>query len=381
MGTLQKEIEDGRTTVRAEGYSMSIGELANLYSNEELVIRPEFQRFFRWGIEQKSRLVESILLGIPLPSIFVMQRHDGVWEVIDGLQRVSTILEFMGLLRDEDTGTLKPHSVLEATDYLPSLEGHTYEADDEHSLSAGQRIALKRAKLDVKILLPESDDKAKYELFDRLNTGGAPPTPQEVRNAQLIMRDRTMYDWLVSLRDLPEFEQIVDISDRKSLEQYDLELVSRAVAINSSDDDKLRELGNMDRFLTTKLLSLAGDTTFDRVGTGSTFERVAKLVAAAAGDDAFRRYDRIKNKFLGPFSVASFEAITTGLWSNLVLWESSSANDLTRRIQEMWSTEFASMSGTGIAASSRVPKVTPWAREYFSKLALRYEPSRIYSIV
>lgn len=368
MGDLQKEIESGRTTVRAEGYSMSIGELSNLYANEELVIRPEFQRFFRWGIEQKSRLIESILLGIPLPSIFVMQRHDGVWEVIDGLQRVSTILEFMGLLRDEDTGLLKAHSVLEATDYLPSLEGQTYEADKEHSLTSGQRIALKRAKLDVKILLPESDDKAKYELFDRLNTGGAPPTPQEVRNAQLIMRDRTMYNWLVELRDLPEFKEIVDISDRKSLEQYDLELVSRAVAINSSHDDALRDLGNMDRFLTRKLLALAVDENFDRGETATTFERVVKLVAAAAADDAFRRYDANKGKFLGPFSVASFEAITTGLWANLALWESQNADSLTQRIQGMWSTEFASMSGTGIAANSRVPKVTPWAREYFSNV-------------
>ncbi|MFJ4046804.1 DUF262 domain-containing protein [Microbacterium sp. NPDC089987] len=346
---------------------MSIGELANLYASEELVIRPEFQRFFRWGIEQKSRLIESILLGIPLPSIFVMQRHDGVWEVIDGLQRVSTILEFMGLLRDEDTGELKPRSVLEATDYLPSLAGHTFDSEEEEaSLSAGQRIALKRAKLDVKILLPESDEKAKYELFDRLNTGGAPPTPQEVRNAQLIMRDRTMYDWLVALRDLPEFGQIVDISNRKSLEQYDLELVSRAVAINSSTDEMLRDLGNMDRFLTTKLLALASHADFDRESTANTFERVAKLVAAAAGDDAFRRYDANKAKFLGPFSVASFEAITTGLWVNLPLWESSTAEQLTTRIQDMWSTEFASMSGTGIAANSRVPKVTPWARDYFS---------------
>lgn len=367
MGDLQREIEDGRTTVRAEGYSMSIGELANLYSNEELVIRPEFQRLFRWGIEQKSRLVESILLGIPLPSIFVMQRHDGVWEVIDGLQRVSTILEFMGLLRDEDTGAVKPHSVLEATDYLPSLEGQTYEADESRSLTSGQRIALKRAKLDVKILLPESDDKAKYELFDRLNTGGAPPTPQEVRNAQLIMRDRTMYDWLVALRDLPEFGQIVDISNRKNLEQYDLELVSRAVAINTSDDDTLRDLGNMDRFLTRKLLALAVDDRFDRGEVANTFKRAVKLVAAAAGDDAFRRYDAAKQKFLGPFSVASFEAITTGLWANLDLWESQPPESLTAWIQAMWTTEFASMSGTGIAASSRVPKVTPWAREYFSE--------------
>ena len=120
--TLQDEIEAGRQTVRAESYSMSIGEVVNLYRDHELVIRPEFQRLFRWKTDQKSRLIESIMLGIPIPSIFVMQRDDNVWEVIDGLQRLSTILEFMGELRDEETGELEAPRRLEATEYLKSLE-------------------------------------------------------------------------------------------------------------------------------------------------------------------------------------------------------------------------------------------------------------------
>ncbi len=109
---------------------MSIGELVSLYRQSELVIRPEFQRLFRWGSAQKSRLIESLLLGIPLPSSFVMQREDGVWEVIDGLQRLSTILEFMGELRNESTSTLLPPSSLVSTVYLNSLEGVKYGTDD-----------------------------------------------------------------------------------------------------------------------------------------------------------------------------------------------------------------------------------------------------------
>ena len=79
---------------------MSFGELMNLYQSDELDIHPEFQRFFRWKIEQKSRLIESILLGIPLPSIFVAQRRDGVWDVIDGLQRLSTVFQIAGIHAD-----------------------------------------------------------------------------------------------------------------------------------------------------------------------------------------------------------------------------------------------------------------------------------------
>jgi uncharacterized protein with ParB-like and HNH nuclease domain len=77
---------------------MSIGEIINLYKEKEVVIDPDFQRIFRWDIIQKSRLIESILVGIPLPSIFIQQRDDGVWDIIDGLQRLSTILEFTGEL-------------------------------------------------------------------------------------------------------------------------------------------------------------------------------------------------------------------------------------------------------------------------------------------
>ncbi|WP_162885997.1 DUF262 domain-containing protein, partial [Pseudomonas syringae] len=99
MGSmLEKQINDARRTISTDGYPMSIGELTSLYKDGELIIRPEFQRFFRWSESQKSTLIESILLGIPIPSIFVAQTESGKWELIDGLQRVSTILQVQGEL-------------------------------------------------------------------------------------------------------------------------------------------------------------------------------------------------------------------------------------------------------------------------------------------
>lgn len=365
--TLQEQIESGRTSVRAEAYAMSIGEIANLYANGEIVIRPEFQRFFRWDIAQKSRLIESLLLGIPLPSIFVMQRDDSVWEVIDGLQRLSTILEFMGQLRDEESGELREPSTLKGTEYLPSLAGIVFEGeDDSTSLTSGQRLAFKRAKLDVKILLPESDEVAKYELFDRLNTGGSAPTSQEVRNAQLLMRDASMFKWLTDLRDDPHFQNIVGISDRRYDEQYDLELVCRVIAINNSSEGQLKELGNMDQFLTRKIFGFVSDTNFDRDEQAAKFKEVARLISEAAGDAAFRRYDALKSRFVGAFSVSSFEAVTSGVWTNLDYWQTRSPADLLARIQTLWTTDFVKRSGSGIPASSRVPRVTPLAQKLFS---------------
>lgn len=76
--SLQDEIEERRRAIKTDSYSMSVGEIMNLYASKELHINPNFQRMFRWNSEQKTKLMESILLGIPIPPIFVSQRDTGV---------------------------------------------------------------------------------------------------------------------------------------------------------------------------------------------------------------------------------------------------------------------------------------------------------------
>ena len=120
---LREDVDVRRREISSDNLSMSIGEMLNLYKEGELDIHPEFQRVFRWDVEQKSRLIESLLLGIPLPSFYVATNNDGVWEVIDGVQRLSTIFEFMGELEgpespDATKFTLKPGLVLTATKHL-----------------------------------------------------------------------------------------------------------------------------------------------------------------------------------------------------------------------------------------------------------------------
>jgi uncharacterized protein with ParB-like and HNH nuclease domain len=93
---LKDEIEAAQRRVKTDAYQLSIGEVVNMYKDEEFIINPDFQRLFRWEIGQKSKLIESLLTGIPVPSIFVFEKEDATWELIDGLQRISTLLEFMG---------------------------------------------------------------------------------------------------------------------------------------------------------------------------------------------------------------------------------------------------------------------------------------------
>jgi len=193
---LNDEIDLRRREIRTDGYSMSIGEWISLYEKDELDIHPEFQRFYRWSDTQKTNLVESILLGIPLPPIFVSQRPNGVWDVVDGLQRLSTIFQLLGILKDEK-GKKVPALKLQGTKYLPSLKDMQWHDPKnlKKSLSSEAQLSLKRSKLAVSIILKESDENAKYDLFQRLNTGGSELSPQEVRNCLLIMINKKMYEW------------------------------------------------------------------------------------------------------------------------------------------------------------------------------------------
>ena len=121
--SLEQEIDNAARQVSTDAFSLTIGELANLYRDGDVKIDPDFQRLFRWDIARKSRLIESILVRIPLPSIFVFELPNSKWEVIDGLQRLSTILEFMGELKDPDSDDANVPFALIGTQYLPSLRG------------------------------------------------------------------------------------------------------------------------------------------------------------------------------------------------------------------------------------------------------------------
>src|ERR1700720_4610601 len=127
---LKDEIDEAKRTVSTDTVQITVGEVANMYANDELNILPDFQRLFRWSIDRKSNFVESILIGIPIPPAFVYENENGTWELTDGLQRISTVLEFMGLLRDPDAGKMRRSQLL-GTKYLPSLSGVVWEARGE----------------------------------------------------------------------------------------------------------------------------------------------------------------------------------------------------------------------------------------------------------
>lgn len=356
--SLEEEIKQNRKNIRSDALTMSVGEVINMYRDREIIIQPEYQRLFRWGIEKQSRLIESILLGIPLPPIFVSANEDGVWEVIDGLQRLSTILKFVGELRKEPGEDIIESEPLVGTRYLPALEGITWSGVGRDFTNA-QRIDFKRARLDFRILLKESDKKVRYDLFDRLNSGGAVTSAQEVRTAILLMEYPEFYRWLDELRNQDDFASCVPLTSRQKDEQYDIELVMRFLALYYSDPFVLRAYSDMDNILTERALELARDSSFDRAIVGRKFVSVFRVLSNL-GPDVFRKFDAVKKKPVGAFSVSAYEAVTQGVYEHLDAWlavpEQDRAGQLLTCVSRLWADDiFKRNSGAGVRPTQRIP--------------------------
>ena len=147
MCDLHQQIKDTSRSIYTDSYSMSVGELMNMYQSNEIDVHPEFQRNYRWELDTKSKLIESLLLGIPIPPIFVFQNLSGIWDVIDGHQRLSTIFECAGIYVNEH-GEKQPPLQLSRGTFLTALEGMVWESNDEsaYQFTTDIRILIKRAK-------------------------------------------------------------------------------------------------------------------------------------------------------------------------------------------------------------------------------------------
>ena len=363
--TLQDEIIKQSATIKTDSYTMSIGELLNLYRDNELDIHPEFQRVFRWTNSQKTKLIESILLGIPIPPIFVAQREDGIWDVVDGVQRLSTIFQFIGVLKDEDGIAVAP-LVLGATKFLPSLENKSWDGPD--AFTQNQKLYVKRAKIDVKIVLKESDEKSKYELFMRLNTGGSVLSPQEVRNCLMIMAYPHLYEWIQDLSRAPDFSHSVEVSEAAKEQQYPMELVTRFLVFRTIDKEALKTVGDIGDFLNDRLEELSKLSPQQKTAEERAFTETFTAIFNAVQDDAFRKYDKNKSRYLGAFSIAGFETIALGVGFNTKPDGSLlPIKNLKERIQSIWDDPtFTRFSGSGMRASTRIPQIVPLGRAIFS---------------
>lgn len=366
--SLQDEIDEMRKEIKTDSYQMSIGEFVNLYKEGEVDIHPEFQRFYRWTEPQKSRFIESILLGIPIPPIFVAQSIDGTWDVVDGVQRLSTIFELFGLLINEKGEKCPPLRLIRTT-YLPSLEGKYFENDEkpQSSFTTTQRLLIKRAKLDVSIVLKESDEKAQYELFQRLNTGGSQLSEQEVRNCMIVMLDKEFYSWLQDLSDNPIFQQALALTDKAKSEQYDQELALRFVIFRKMPLAELSKIRDVGDFITARMVELIKTKDIDLMREKAAFEWTFEKIVSSLGENAFRRYDLRTRKQVGGFILSVFEVLAFGLGYYFGGREFTE-DEIRRGYELIWGDElFIEFSGSGVRGNTRIPKLIKAGRNIFKK--------------
>lgn len=362
--SLRDEIKTKRNEIIVDNYSVSIGEIMNIYKENEMDVHPEFQRFFRWDDEQKTKLIESILLGIPIPPIFVSQRVNGVWDVIDGQQRLSTILQFMQVLKTDDGADYKP-LVLKATKFLPSLENVKWDA--EALFEEDQKITFKREKLSFTIIKETEDNSdSKYEMFQRLNTGGTNLSPQELRNCLLIMINRDLYLKIASLNEAPGFKVCFPLTETQTDERYDLELVVRYLLYTSFSREFLAGLDksrNMDMFLTSELENMANDDTRPLEEAKERFARIFDLLEEELGEESFKRYK--DGKFSGTVLLSAFESIIPGLYQNLEYWEENK-DTLREKVIGIYETnQYIAASRRGIRSLDRMAQLIMFSREWF----------------
>lgn len=362
---LEKEISAARQAIASDGYPMSIGELTNLYRDKELIIRPEFQRFFRWSALQKSRLVESILLGIPLPSIFVAQTESGIWEVVDGLQRLSTIFELQGELR-EPSGGLKPALDLQGTKYLPNLQGRNWSGIDSNDmLTDAQKLDIKRSKLDIKIIKRESSPQTKFDLFQRLNSYGSQLNSQEMRSALLVAVSPDFFARLEQLASFESFRACVQLSEKQIEERYDVELVTRFIVLHNIGQEKinLSNLRDLSQVLDDATVALATSYPSGLQELEMTFRETFEVIEKNGDEDVFRRWDAAKNEYRGPFLTSAFEIFALGIGYHIANGHSY-RTDLISLSQQLWSTpRMQSGYSTGRSTESRLTEFIPKGRE------------------
>ena len=178
---LEQQLGKARKKVDVSDVSFSVREIVRMYTDNELIISPSYQRKYRWPADVASRFIESLFLGLPIPPVFVATNEDFTWEVVDGLQRISTLILFLSdsaEIRSRISGENNAPLKLTGLDELTQLNGATYA-----SLPRPIQLYLARQPLQVISLTDKSDKDVRFDLFSRLNTGAISLTAQEVRTA------------------------------------------------------------------------------------------------------------------------------------------------------------------------------------------------------
>ncbi len=200
--------------IRVTTKQFSLRNVLDMIKDGDLELAPDFQRNRVWNPGQRSRLIESILLQIPLPAFYFAEDRDGMMRVVDGLQRLSTVQAFA---HGEDAGFK-----LSGLEYLTDLKGKGFG-----DLNAQWRRRIYNTQIVVHVIDPTTDASVKYDIFKRINTGGAPLNSQEIRHCMSKRRSR---EFLKRCTHSDAFGSATDGKLRDQIRMTDREMALRFCA-------------------------------------------------------------------------------------------------------------------------------------------------------
>ncbi len=344
---LIKTIEDTRNSLNTDRLDMSFGEIMSMYERKEIIIDPEFQRLFRWSTYQQSRFMESILLGIPIPPIFVAEDQDGRWELVDGLQRISTVFSYFGLLNNLPD---KNNWILEEGELVKEFKN--FSCTD---LPLKLQLNIKRSVCRIEIVKWNSKYDMRYELFNRLNTGGAALTDQEIRNCIFRGVSSEFNKFLTSESGNQIFIDLVSPTERQLEELYLDELVLRFCSLfNNSENVK----ENISQHMTDFMKNIVSQPQkIDHLQ--NIFNRVINLLKPI-GKKSFRGANHV-------FSTSLFDGITVGIAQNIEKYEKKGTPYLIEKIDKLKAdSEFKKASGSASNSKTRILKRLRVANQLFA---------------
>jgi hypothetical protein len=296
--------------IRITTKAFSLRDVVDQIRDEEIDLSPDFQREYVWEPRQRTRLIESILLGIPLPAFYFNQSNDGTYQVVDGVQRLSTISLFM-----KDGHRLSSVDL----EYLTSLDGLLYS-----ELDAGASRRFRGTQIVVHVIEPQTPDEVKYDIFSRVNTLGSPLSAQEIRHAMSKARSR---EFVQRLAESQSFDQATEFqywrrkggaAVRDSGRMSNRELALRFCAFRFCSIEEYRQYSSLDAFLIdfTRRIDAASpqgmvdDVQLQRLA--GDFERAMENALNILGSAAFRRWPPGQDR-RGPINRAVFEAQANAL--------------------------------------------------------------------
>lgn len=289
--------------IRVDPKFFSLRHVLDMIDEGDLEIAPDFQRRGVWKPWQKSRLIESILLRIPLPAFYFSQDEAGNMQVIDGRQRLSAVHDFV---RGGKEGS--NHFRLVSLEYLESEVGGKFFSDLEKTLWAKR---INGTQISVNVVDPQTPDKVKFDIFKRINTAGSPLNAQEIRHCMSKQRSR---DFLRKLATTEAFDKATDSKLKDHVRMVDREVILRFCAFMILGVSEYAEYGTMDAFLTEATRKIDSELSDkDLADLEQQFILAMDNAYGLFGNHSFRKWPENDSGRQNPINRALFEAWTVAL--------------------------------------------------------------------